>query len=66
VSGALNSAAQPVKSQEPWPLRAWSMVYAAGRKRLYRCNFLLWEKNCEANGGNHRVATQKLFSGQRL
>jgi len=37
------------------------MVYAAGGKRLYRCNFLLWEKNCEANGGNHRGAHKNYF-----
>jgi len=37
---------------------------AAGGKRHAKINFLLREKNGEANGGNHRVATQKLFPGQ--
>ena len=35
-----------------------------GGKRYAKVNFLLREKNCEANEGNHRGATQKLFSGQ--
>jgi len=39
------------------------MVYAAGGKRLYRCNFLLREKNYEANGGNHGAPRKKFAGG---